>query len=61
MMAMPHKLPGLACETSSTSILRVMDTYRHHVPLVVMGLYDHTSGQATVLGAEFFTLGGTLD
>jgi sialic acid synthase SpsE len=59
ILAINPRLVLLQCNTNYTASLenfdhihiRVLDTYRTMFPDVVLGLSDHTSGHATVLGA----------
>jgi sialic acid synthase SpsE len=59
ILAINSRLMLLQCNTNYTASLenfdhvhiRVLDTYRTMFPDVVLGLSDHTSGHATVLGA----------
>ncbi len=58
-LAINKQLVLLQCNTNYTASLdnfnhvhlRVLKTYRHMFPQVVLGLSDHTSGHAAVLGA----------
>jgi len=66
ILAINKQLVVLQCNTNYTASpdnfnhihLRVLDTYRVMFPGVILGLSDHTSGHATVLGAV--TLGARV-